>query len=380
MAILRHLAVGQKAALTFATTHHGELKTLKYGDESSARFFENASVEFDDVRMAPTFRLVWGIPGRSNALAIASRLGLIDGVIEEARLLLTGATPESGLSSRVDIEKMISGLEREKKKAEKAREEAESILRRIDGLRAEHQERLDRLTSSEKALREDQKAVMDSELTTARKKIAKVIKEMQQGGGSARAASLASQKLNRISSHGASSAASLGSNGSPDCKGVEVGDISVGDRVIVPRLGVAPVDVVEVVSGKELMVAIGSMRAKVKVKEVSGLLGPQQPVASQAFRPGIKSGESEQRKKMVVRTAANTIDIRGERVESAEGKVDQAIDKVLALGSLWIIHGHGTGRLKNGIREFLRSHHLVYRIEDAEQADGGSGVTVAYLL
>ena len=85
MAVLRQLATD--AALTLATTHHGRLKSLKY-QEDTAGAFENACVEFDVATMAPTYRLLWGVPGRSNALAIAERLGLPGGVVEDARALL----------------------------------------------------------------------------------------------------------------------------------------------------------------------------------------------------------------------------------------------------------------------------------------------------
>jgi DNA mismatch repair protein MutS2 len=82
IALLRHLA--ERARLTIATTHFGELKALKYNDSR----FENASVAFDGATLSPTYHLLWGIPGRSNALAIAARLGLEGAVLEEAQLLL----------------------------------------------------------------------------------------------------------------------------------------------------------------------------------------------------------------------------------------------------------------------------------------------------
>lgn len=377
MAILRHLAIGKKAALTFATTHHGELKTLKYSEEDSARFFENASVEFDDVRMAPTFKLVWGIPGRSNALAIANRLGLSEQVLEEAHYLLTGTSKDGNQSSnRVDIEKMISSLEREKSSAEAAREEAERRLGEVVELRSELSERLERLRESEKSLRQDQKVAMDTEVTAAKKQIARVIKEMQQGGGSAQAASKASEKLGKLRLPGSKgSAAPRSDEGSHEP--VDVDNIKVGDRVLVPRLNPNEIDVVEIASRKEVVVAIGGMRAKVKVKEITSV-GQRQRATSEESTSRKTETESTKRQ-LIIRTAANTVDIRGERVEGAEARVEKAIDKGLAMGAIWVIHGHGTGRLRNGIRQFLNGHSMVERIEEAKQSDGGSGVTIAYL-
>lgn len=377
MAILRHLALGKKAALTFATTHHGELKTLKYSDDDGARFFENASVEFDDLRMAPTFKLIWGIPGRSNALAIANRLGLSQEVVDEARYLLTGTSKDGQESpNRVDIEKMISSLEREKNSAEIAREGAEMRLHEVEQLRSELSERLERLRDSEKVLRENQKVAMDNEVKAAKKQIARVIKEMQQGGGSSQAANKASQKLGKLRLPGSEGRNTSISN-QETRRRVDTDDIRMGDRIVVPRLSPGEVEIVEVASRKEVVVAFGGMRAKVKVKEIASVGQRREAESDEPYE--VNNQADSYKPGMVVRTAANTVDIRGERVDGAEIRVEKAIDRGLAMGAIWVIHGHGTGRLRQGIQHFLNGHPMVERIEEAEQSDGGSGVTIAFL-
>eukprot|EP00177_Eucheuma_denticulatum_P003030 GFKZ01005451.1.p1 GENE.GFKZ01005451.1~~GFKZ01005451.1.p1 ORF type:complete len:980 (-),score=152.46 GFKZ01005451.1:2475-5414(-) len=389
MAILRHLAVGNRARLTFATTHHGELKTLKYADVESARFFENASVEFDDVRMKPTYKLIWGIPGRSNALAIANRLGLSESVIEEARHLLTGGSAHGTkhvAAPRVDIEKMIMSLERDKKAAEVAREESERHLGDIERMRHEVQTRLLKLQKDERELRNDQRATMNEEIKSAKKQIARVIREMQKGGGSAQAANAASEKLRKLKIPGQYS----NDSSDEDAGGFKVVDLKnlrAGDRITTKKFGQSAVEVVEVRNKSDILVSVGGMKAKVKVREILGVVHQTVPgsfLADRERRPSGKDGQRERgssggRSAMVVRTAANTIDIRGERVDGAQVKVEAAMDRAIAVGALWVIHGHGTGRLKHGIREFLKNHHLVKRMEDADQADGGSGVTVVFL-
>lgn len=379
MAILRNLAIGKHAALTFATTHHGELKTLKYSKDDSARYFENACVEFDDVNMKPTYKLVWGIPGRSNALAIAERLGLDPTVIEEARFLLNGSGEhENGTSARVDIDKMISSLEQDKNAAENAREDSERAFHEMDMMRKELETRLNRLRENEIKLRNDQRTAMEVEVHEAKKKIAKVIKDMQQGGGSAQAANLATDRLVKLRVPGTVP----GWNVSMPEKPVDVNDIRTGDKVIVPRLGPNEMKVMEKVGKKELMVSIGAMRAKVKVKEIAWVRGASQVKEKSTQRessPVTLMPTDVKRKQIAVRTSANTVDVRGDTVDTAEPKVDRALDKALAMGTLWVIHGHGTGRLRNGLRQFLSAHELVERIEDAEQVDGGTGVTIAYL-
>lgn len=382
MAILRYLAIEQRASLTFATTHHGELKTMKYGEEECSKYFENASVEFDDVRMAPTYKLIWGIPGRSNALAIADRLGLAPSVIEEARNLLTGGSGESdGSTPRVDVEKMISSLEKEKAAAEMAREESERRLSEVEAFRSELRERLERLRESERSLRQSQKAMMEEEMKKAKKQIAKVIQEMQKGGGSAQAASVASEKLDRLHWPGLMGQDEMGAEGLEGAEAVDVGELRVGDKVRVPKFGGSDVEVVETGRRNEIVVSIGGMKAKVKAKEIKGVVRRKQP-AIEGRGAGLSRGQGDGggggRMGILVRTSANTVDIRGERVDSAEGKVEAAIDRALGMGALWVIHGHGTGRLRQGIREFLKRHELVKRMEDASPAEGGTGVTVVY--
>jgi DNA mismatch repair protein MutS2 len=121
-ALLQQLA--DRARLTIATTHFGELKALKYADPR----FENASVAFDEQTLAPTYRLQWGIPGRSNALAIARRLGLEEGVLERAaaQLLPRGEG---------QVNQVIEGLEQQRQRQQEAAEEAAALLARLPGVR-----------------------------------------------------------------------------------------------------------------------------------------------------------------------------------------------------------------------------------------------------
>ncbi|NEP62599.1 MAG: endonuclease MutS2, partial [Symploca sp. SIO2G7] len=123
IALLQHLA--NHTRLTVATTHFGELKALKYQDER----FENASVEFNDVSLSPTYRLLWGIPGRSNALTIARRLGLNPTVIDTAQTYVGGSKQE-------DVNQVIAGLEAQRKRQEDKAEQAANIVAQAEALKA----------------------------------------------------------------------------------------------------------------------------------------------------------------------------------------------------------------------------------------------------
>ena len=132
------------AQLTIATTHFGELKALKYQDER----FENASVEFDEATLSPTYRLLWGIPGRSNALTIAGRLGLKAEVIEVAKTQVGEASDE--------VNQVIAGLEAQRRRQETKTTEAQNLLQQAERLYKEVSEKATSLEEREKALKASQ--------------------------------------------------------------------------------------------------------------------------------------------------------------------------------------------------------------------------------
>ncbi|MGF1491464.1 MAG: Smr/MutS family protein [Microcoleaceae cyanobacterium] len=96
-------------------------------------------------------------------------------------------------------------------------------------------------------------------------------------------------------------------------------------------------------------------------------------------RNGTKPEAEKPEDRPVVRTSRNTIDLRGKRISEAEVELDRALGQILDFGAVWIIHGKGTGQLRRGVQEFLKTHPQIERYELAAQADGGAGVTVAYL-
>lgn len=379
MALLRYLAGadggGHKAALTFATTHHGELKTLKYSENrDGTSLFENASVEFDHERMAPTFKLLWGIPGRSNALAIASRLGLQKEIVAAADELLLG---EMG-NGRVDVSNMVAELESEKKLAEIARMQTAEAWTEVSSLRDELRSRLDSLRSSEQKLRNEKRVLLERELEEAKKQIGGVIKEMQQAGRSARYAGKASSTIDEIRKDVSSSFSDVVSTMSneerDDLYEKLLQQTRVGSRVLVPRLGSKPVEVVELDRSKEeISVLVGVLRAKIKLREVSEVVRAQPELVhdsvvdaralarKQAKRELKASRRHGSAAKTVMKTSANTVDVRGQSVDEAEANVDQAISRSLMSGCTWIIHGHGTGRLKTGLHAYLKDHPSVER-------------------
>ncbi|MEZ2239190.1 endonuclease MutS2 [Microcoleus sp.] len=369
IALLQYLA--QNSLLTVATTHFGELKALKYQDSR----FENASVEFDDRSMQPTYRLLWGIPGRSNALSIAKRLGLLPSIVAEAQTYVGGAS--------VDVNQVIAGLEAQRRKQETKAREATQLLQQTEKLHQEVSQKAAALKERERELKIAQEVAVNEAIGTAKSEIAQIIRRLQSGNQTAQKAQQATETLNQISQQ------HLPSRKAP-AKPKPGFMPKVGDRIRIPSLG----QTAEVLSGpdanEELSVRFGIMKMTVKLAEIESLDG-QKPetkaqlakIAAQAQATAkAKQAQSEVPKpnpEIAIRTANNTIDLRGARVSDAEIEVDRALSKAFEYGVLWIVHGKGTGQLRRGIHEFLDTHPQVSRYELASQKEGGGGVTIAFL-
>jgi DNA mismatch repair protein MutS2 len=352
IALLKHLAA--TANLTIATTHFGELKALKYQDDR----FENASVEFDDVSLSPTYRLLWGIPGRSNALSIARRLGLKESVITEAQTYVGG--------DREDLNQVIAGLEAQRREQEAKALEAQKLIKQAEFLYEQVSRKADKLRDREQELKQQQEAAVQTAITDAKSEIAKVIRKLQKGNVTGQDAQQATQQIDQIANQQLPSRQTT-----PKAKpGYQP---KVGDRIRIPRIG-QKAEVLSITEdGEELTVRFGIMKMTIGVEEIESLQGekvqkPEKAVISPPPPPPPAPA---------VRTSQNTIDLRGSRVMDAEVLLDRAI--AATDSALWIIHGHGTGKLRQGIHDYLQQHARIQRFEIAPREDGGAGVTIAYI-
>lgn len=359
IALLHHLA--NHATLTIATTHFGELKALKYQDQR----FENASVEFNDATLSPTYRLLWGIPGRSNALTIAQRLGLAEGIVEQARQYV-------GASASQEVNQVIAGLEDQRRQQEERAKTASDLVQQAEKLHREVSRKAELLRERERDLQQQQEQTVQSAIAAARQEIAQVIRRLQQGPVTAQDAQQATESLNQLAEQ------YLPSRHQPP-KPKPGFRPQAGDRVRIPRLGQTAEVITNPNDDGDLTVRFGLMKMTLSLADVESLQGEKaelpvkpkptpEPAPTPAPTPTAPA----------VRTSRNTIDIRGSRVADAEVVLERAIASAPA-GPLWIIHGHGTGKLKRGVQEFLQQHPQISRFEPADRADGGTGVTVAYV-
>ena len=359
-ALLKHLA--DRTQLTIATTHFGELKALKYQDDR----FENASVEFDVESLSPTYRLLWGIPGRSNALAIATRLGLQAEIVQTAQTYIGGMTQ--------DVNDVIAGLEAQRREQEEKSKQADRLIKQAEFFYEQVTKKAQDLKERERELKQAQEDAVQKMLLDAKSQVAQVIKQLQKGTPTAQDAQIATDRLNKLADKHLPSAQPKKKPGFMP---------KVGDRVRIPRLG----QTAEVlgVDEDELTVRFGIMKMNLSLYEIESLQGQkverEEKRIEKRTEPRSKSDrpspqESPALSMPAVRTDSTTFDIRGKRVSEAEIIIDRAISA--NHGPIWVIHGHGTGKLKQGVHEYLKQHHRVDRFEPAEKHDGGAGVTVVY--
>ena len=354
IALLKYLA--DHTLLTIATTHYGELKALKYQDER----FENASVEFDDSTLSPTYKLLWGIPGRSNALTIARRLGLNPIIVDSAQQKLGGVSE--------DINQVIAGLESQRRQQEQKAQQAESLLQQAEHFYQEVSRKAAQLNAREKKLKLEQEKAVQSAIAEAKGEIAQVIRQLTQQPKTGKSAQQATAAIDKIAQR------RLPISTPKPKPGYQP---QVGEKVRIPSLGQTAEVLTNPDEDGKVNVRFGLMKMTVSLGEIESLNGEKAQVPTKPKSNTVAPPKSRAPR---VQTSQNTVDIRGSRVADAEFELETAISTATAMGMLWIIHGKGTGRLRQGVQEFLQRHPQVERFELAPQNEGGSGVTIAYLL
>jgi DNA mismatch repair protein MutS2 len=360
-ALLQHLA--ERARLTIATTHYGELKALKYADPR----FENASVAFDEQTLSPTYRLQWGIPGRSNALAIARRLGLAETVLRQAETQLEPL-------GEGDVNQMIAGLEQQRQRQQEAAEDAAALLARTELLHEELLLRWQQQKEQSAELQEQRRQQLELSIRSGQQEVRRIIRRLRQG----ERAGEASNAMGETARQAGQRLKSLQQQHRPVSERREHRGWrpAVGDRVRLLALGKAAEVLAISSDGRELTVRCGVMRSTVELSAIEGLAGekpapPPEPQVVVKGQRGLAARGAE------VRTERNTVDVRGLRVHEAEAAVEEQLRA--ANGPLWVIHGIGTGKLKRGLRAWLETVPYVERVSDAERGDGGAGCSVVYV-
>ncbi len=356
-AILQHLL--RLGCLTIATTHHGELKAFAHVTPGIA----NASVEFDPETLAPTYRLNIGLPGQSNALAIAQRLGLPADILEEARQAIG--------EDRLAVESLIVDLQRQREAAESARLTQQTAAAEAERARREVSDKLAALESGRDRLLEETRRRMEGDLSEARGRLRQALRDLER-----------SERLTPFERAAAIEAAQA------EVAAVEktveklerrrrrrgpLPPIAPGDRLYLrdlplPGEALAAPDP----ATGEVEVKLGALRARVSVKQVERVEKPEAAPAARTTTPLAPAPAS---------AVAPELDVRGLAVDEAVPLIDQRLDEAFRAGveALRIVHGKGTGTLRRAVREMLSKHPLVRAHAPAASRQGGDGVTVVEL-
>jgi len=349
-------ALADRARLTIATTHFGELKALKYSDSR----FENASVAFNAETLSPTYDLLWGIPGRSNALAIASRLGLDPDVLNQAQELLAPA-------AEGEVNSVIRGLEEQRQRQQSAAEDAAALLARTELLHDELLQRWEKQKQQSEVRQEQGRQRLERSIRDGQKEVRSLIRRLRDDRADGETARRAGQRLRKLEdSH----------RPTPERRQPRPGWMpAVGDRIRLLALGKAAEVLAISDDGLQLTVRCGVMRTTIDLTGVESLDGrkaepPPKPVVKVQARSGGIGGAQ-------VRNSRNTLDVRGMRVHEAEAALEEQLRH--AHGPVWVIHGIGTGKLKRGLKAWLDTVPYVERVVDADQADGGPGCSVVWV-
>jgi DNA mismatch repair protein MutS2 len=359
-AILSHLLA--TGTMVVATTHHGELKEFAHTTAGIA----NASVEFDLESLSPTYRLHIGLPGQSNALAIAQRLGMPEGILEEAR---AGIDPD-----RLAVESLISDLHHERRAAQTASAEQQVAAREAEKARQRVTKELQSLEANRGKLIERTQREMETELSEMRKRLRDATRELQRAERLSvfeRAKAVEEAQKEVVE---AETSVKRVAQRKQRKRRAPLPEIAAGDRVFlvdVPTPG-------EAISSPDehgdLDVNLGALRARINVRQIE--------------RVEKRKTENEKRDGLTITASAlplpstpPELDLRGLTVDEALLMIDQRLDEAARAGvrELRIIHGKGTGTLRRAVRDMLTKHALVQGHAGAPQRAGGEGVTVVEL-
>ena len=357
-AILTHLL--NRKATTMVSTHHPELKI--YSVETPG--VRNASVEFDLETLAPTYRLVVGLPGRSNALAIASRLGLDESIIEEAKNMVA--------LEDLAVDDLLDEIHRTREDIRRQHEEISDLRRDIEAEKAELQARLDKIE-------DERRNVVNSARRQAQEEIGDFQKEIKRLRKDMRSASLPLETLRAVQEAAEKIAEAAAEPVASEKEEIVENDFvpSVGDTVWLATLN-AEGEVIEV-DGSSAMVQVGALRVRAGLDEIEKRSRSQK---RQIKRGHVRRYENSEVTYERGESPGMELDLRGQRVDAALSRLDQYVDAAYTAGLPFarIIHGKGTGALRKAVRDVVVTHPLISKVEHAPPKEGGDGVTVIHMV
>lgn len=357
MAILEYL--GTRAVRLVATTHYSELKTFAYLNER----VENASVEFDVETLSPTYRLIIGVPGRSNAFIIAKRLGMPPQVIERAGAFLT--------HEDLKIDELIKRIEENRQVTEFRRREAEALSAELRQMEREYRKRLETIQESRKAILQAAREEGEKVVEEGKRLIEELISKLRRAAPED-VNTTSKEMREALQQYREEMERSLRDMDEANEVGEEYdpSNFTPGTAVLVKNLNQRGTVLQAPNSAGQVLIQAGIMRVSVPVRDLEVLTEKEvRPEKSNISQLTVGKGA----------TVSPEIMLRGMTVEEALNVLDKYLDDAYLAGleQVRIIHGKGTGTLRRVVAEYLKNHRHIQEFRLGDHNEGGIGVTVA---
>ena len=361
-AILSYLH--KRGIRAMATTHYSELKVYAL----STPGVENACCEFDVESLKPTYRLLIGIPGKSNAFAISSKLGLPDYIIEDAKKRLT--------EQDVSFEDMMTDLETSKRTIEKEREEIAAYKREIEALKMQTRQKQDKLDEQRERILREANEKANAILRDAKDVADETIKNFRKFGKENISAADMEKERERLRKKIKDTSAASTIKAQKPKKAYKPSDFKLGESVKVLSMNLTGTISSKPDSRGNVTVQMGILRSQVNISDLE-IIEDVNPYSPKAMKRTSKS-KIKMSKSLSVSPEINLL---GKTVDEAVSELDKYLDDALLshLNSVRVVHGKGTGALRKGIHEYLRRQKHVKSYRLAEYGEGDAGVTIVEL-
>ncbi|WP_125152735.1 endonuclease MutS2 [Clostridium rectalis] len=358
VAILENLR--KRKVKIVATTHYSELKAYALKSQG----VENASVEFDVETLKPTYRLLIGIPGKSNAFEISKRLGLQSYIIEDAKNSIS--------SDNLRFEDLIQNLQEKSIKAGEDARKSEMLKLQVSKIKSDYENKLKRLDSSrEKLLIEAQKESkrVIKEAKEEADEILKNIRDLERMGYSSDARRKLEEERRKLKDRLENMEGKL-ENSKKD-KGKVLHEIKLGEEVFLPTLNQKVIILSKPDNKGEVQVQAGIMKISVKAEELRQC----------DSKSNINKKSVKREAKLNFKSVSSSVDLRGMDSEEATYRTDKYLDEayMAGLSEVTVIHGKGTGILRKAINDMLKNHPHVKSYNLGGYGEGGSGVTIVII-
>lgn len=357
----------KRGALTIATTHHGTLKAFAHNTDGVV----NGSMVFDRKSLAPTYRFQAGIPGSSYAFEIAHRVGLDEPVVDDARRLVG--------EGKSRLEDLIATLERVTEEATERRDEADRQAREAQSVKEDYEHRRDELRSQRDRLKSQALTEAERIVKEANAEVERTIREIKEAEAEKEATRRARASLEAAKRSVQSRRDTLEKQKTGGAKAAQQRSekpITVGDRVQIEEAE-AVGEVIEC-DDEEAVVALGAFTSRVKLKRLTRVGGPRK---KKRKITGAAAHVPRKTHPAFHYEGGMRLDLRGQRVEEALHQTQRFIDEAISSGlaSVEILHGKGTGALRQAVQESLTARPDIVSFDQAPWDRGGDGVTIVQL-